>query len=89
LKFTWHLSGCQPGRGYHAWAFADRRHHSGCCARSALAIELAPVAELLGVAFDVELADAHLQPFLRVGNGLVVDARADFLDEEVQQRDGR
>ena len=34
---------------------------------------LAPEAELLGMALDVELGHAHLQPLLRIGDGLVVE----------------
>ena len=53
-----------------------------------LFLELAPVAELVLVDLDVELGDARAEPLLDVGDGAVVDRRADLLEQEAEQRAG-
>src|SRR5687767_5764793 len=52
----------------------------------ALFVELAPVLELVFVDLDVDLRHACLQALLHRGYRLVVDQRADFFEEEAQQR---
>src|SRR6476661_10862782 len=49
----------------------------------------APVLERILVVLQVQFGHAHLEPFLHVEHGLVVDHRPDLLDEEIQQRAGR
>jgi hypothetical protein len=45
-----------------------------------------PEREFVFVHVHIHLGHARLQPLLHVGHGAVVDAGADFLQEEIQQR---
>lgn len=45
-----------------------------------------PVLELLFVELDVQFLDSRLQALLHLSDSLVVDERADLLEEEAQQR---
>src|SRR5450830_36263 len=56
--------------------------------KSATFCVLAPIAERLFVAINVQLGDTALQLFLRIMDRSVVDQRPDFFEEEVQQRLG-
>jgi hypothetical protein len=57
--------------------------------RLARLVELAPVLQRVFVHFDIEIGHLRLQTFLHIDDGLVIDQRADFFDEEIQQRTGR
>lgn len=54
----------------------------------AFSVGAGPVLELVGVEFSVEVGDALRKASLRVGDGLVVDYRADFFEEEIEQEAG-
>ena len=73
---------------------AERGHEIQSCAspRSSLVlfaarlVELPPVREHVFLHFKFEVIEACLHPCAGIGDGLVVDAGADLLEEEVQQR---
>lgn len=71
-----------------AWRFS-RSDHGRCIEGSSpaldLAVEFAPVLELVLVDLDVQFHHSGLQPFLDIRDRLVVDRGADLLQKEAEQ----